>query len=723
LDCGGYEKKITFRDDTIRVSEKAKTVEIQKWAVIRAEDLRRSSQQQSSANTSAAAAASSSRHDNNHHLSLRNPESRSDGDSQSQLAPEPSFQSSRFSVGVEMDMSLEQSSDEAAQDSLHPADTPSTQLSSQQDHMRTPPESFSMPTPSSVHYHSSSTGVDLPSYDPRWQLRQHAPSSMFIHSETATTDLAGHADTMLFTPESPGWEPSHHSASVPHDEHSSEATSAAALLLGLDMSKAGKDVSCTPEMKRYYIDHWEKNLVPRLPAAYSDIYENFGSEDLFRSTILAIAAADIASTTPKKPPEYFPTKDEVVSFSMYNASLAKFTQLVSEKSTSFVTWRFSLILLLALFELGWGTVGGSVVHLQEIDELVLQNLPSFKNSKIGRRLVCCWMMMRSQIAADCSGENGFAVAFRNTTTEPVIAELSLQFGSPAESLAPILAEGSYFSRILVYVRIIGSDPNTLLSEKWRSCMEMIKAPGCVRSISPVQITQHEILANLTVLRRRLDKWHNGLPPICLPYETFTSTSPDIDPMPGPDFNVKPLYFHSNVAALDYLRYCVAQLRCSVKTLDFWATSSPQKDCTDPWALLVVRILAGLEAGSYADLDDLILGIPWLLSNATFSAGTTLFVSGIEAWMKRTSWETAKKTSDYLPMSILRGQLSLMRKLASQGRQVYLMVSDIDEASERRRIFLEKRTNVVVGGFDRIQGKSFIEVAHLGETQDWEIGRI
>lgn len=479
---------------------------------------------------------------------------------------------------------------------------------------------------------------------------------------------------------------------------------------------------CPPHLTRYYLSHWEEKLLPRLPSALTEAYHHFGTTNLFQETAIAIAAADLATCPPSKPPPNTNSNQHnVASVCMYNRGLAQFSLHIHSGSRDSYVWNLSLILLFACYEIGWGTIAGAVVHLREADDLIVGGgLGPLRGSTVGSKLICAWMSIRSQIAADCapSSLQSFALFLRSNPAEVALNEVNMKFGSPGERLAPILGEASFFARLIRVARLIGFENGTTARRTFTRGLKVIGATSLI-SHTPIRMLQPEMLAILASLRQRLDAWHDSLTPINLPYETFTSTSLDIDPSPTPDFCVKPLYFHSNASALEYLRYCLAQCHCCIKNLDMCTKpSAPDDRNSESWVTLSLRILAGLGHDGSASLDTFLTGIPWILSTMSLLTRTSRVITFMESWISRTDWIKNANPTKYMSTLLAGKMLLVMRKYLQRGRKISLLFTNINGNTERRPVHTGlTEIKAVLVGFDINSGEQFTDVLNIADMDD------
>lgn len=478
---------------------------------------------------------------------------------------------------------------------------------------------------------------------------------------------------------------------------------------------------CPPHLTRYYLSHWEEKLLPRLPSGLTEAYHLFGTTNLFQETAIAIAAADLATCPPSKPPpNTHSNQHNIASVCMYNRGLAQFSLQIHSGSRDSYVWNLSLILLFACYEIGWGTIVGAVVHLREADDLIVGGgLGPLKDSTVGSKLICAWMSIRSQVAADCapSSLQSFALFLRSNPAEAALNEVNMKFGSPGERLAPIFGEAAFFARLIRVARLIGFENGTTARRTFTRGLKVIGATSLIPH-APIRMLQPEMLAILAKLRQQLDAWHNSLAPINLPYETFTSTSLDIDPSPTPDFCVKPLYFHSNTSALDYLRYCLAQCHCCMKNIDMCTKPSSSDDPNaESWATLSLRILAGL-GDSSANLDTFLTGIPWILATMSLLIRTTRVITFMESWISRMDWMKNANPTKYMSTHLAGKMLLVMRKYLQRGRKILLLFTNINGNTERRQVHAGLTDiKAVLVGFDINSGEQFTEVVNIADMDD------
>lgn len=464
------------------------------------------------------------------------------------------------------------------------------------------------------------------------------------------------------------------------------------------VQRISADVDSVLESK--YLAHWHDGVRPLLPAVFGEIDSLIQRYEVVKLSVLALAASHLGRfhdlQTPSHTELTWPTgssnhsSDSCNGLSYYSTALKT---LASDRLYSHTQLEpcaeMTVLLLVAYFELETGSVSGCIWHLQRVDKLVQSSLKALADSEFGVRLLVAWSGLRAQQVADVCpyGTLTFAHLHSGTIIQAEIDKYIRLTGSTYEFLAHQLARVCITSGLLLLLRTVGKDSANPLYRKWINVSRQVGVNEPPPSLLATWDSR-KLLMELDSVGTLLDQWHSSLPLSNLPLESFSSGD-FTDPRASlPGLRVRPLCFTTHAAAVDYARYACAQMYASRSSLDR-CTGSLDSAEIDPWAHIVLRIVAGIDiAQCFAD-NVYRHGICWLLTRVALRCCSLEGLMWIDDWFSR-----AKATGAVAEAGVgLHVLQQLTRTLIEQwenGKFVYLMFSTLGPLTERRNLCMDSR---------------------------------
>ncbi|RDW77508.1 hypothetical protein BP6252_05561 [Coleophoma cylindrospora] len=459
-----------------------------------------------------------------------------------------------------------------------------------------------------------------------------------------------------------------------------------------------------------YILYWCTTLLPQLPPVFRRCESTWSKFKYFRNATLSLASADIAHANIGRRGA---SKKQALSISQHRLkSLDYYSEALENLSVASSTThdlieecaKLAVLLVFAFFEMESGTFAGSVVHVRQMDKLITENIHLYSTSADGKDLICACTALRAQLSCDCIPwrYDGFPYCMASNAIKLCIQEAMQYSATPYEHLIPLLAEICHLNELVSMGQTFGFDSSVSTYRAWVKSLDDFGycSPGLQLS---EEHSPSELRGRLKAATLMLDTWHDSLEVLELPFEGHTSLDTEkCDNVPG--IRIKPLRFHSHESAMNYARYACAQLFCSQSNLDRCTSlSAPEPNEVSAWALLILRIVAGLDPLACVEQNTFKIGILWILSRITLLCASNEVVAWIEFWLQK-AWQSGVSKEASIPLSIILKYVRKVRVLQDDGYRVLFMFCSITGKCERFSLYSEESSfRALVYGIDTKRG--------------------
>ncbi|KAL6787535.1 hypothetical protein J3E68DRAFT_418211 [Trichoderma sp. SZMC 28012] len=368
---------------------------------------------------------------------------------------------------------------------------------------------------------------------------------------------------------------------------------------------------------------------PQLAPVFRDIWEGVG----YGNAALKYA---LLALSPLQDPRGRAEVDKRRQLELYSLALqATAHDLPCATSAAKAAVMLAVLALFLQIEIRIGSFIGGYTHAKQADRLVVEHMSGLASWALGRRLLCEWAAVKSWYSLQCGAWTDAACLVPWEVRQPLLHIISSD-GDAHQSLLPLLCEAQRVFMRLLLARLVGPGPAYPSYADWCRQLERLRPDTAPRhglygtGTGAGSGSEDSFLARLAEVQDELDCWHDRLALDELPvYGTTARSKSRLD--------VEPLRFRSHGAAANYLRYAVAQLLCSRSNLDACTGGSfargnmsrpaadnvhspsygidvnHQQSDPDPWAILVLQIIAGMDPQDFFDEDSSRIGPMWVVS--------------------------------------------------------------------------------------------------------------
>ncbi|KAH7136262.1 hypothetical protein EDB81DRAFT_858378 [Dactylonectria macrodidyma] len=472
-----------------------------------------------------------------------------------------------------------------------------------------------------------------------------------------------------------------------------------------------------PDRQAQHLAYWRRHISHRLPPVFTSISDLIERHEAVKFAVLGLSASQSAPIQDfsryRQGGNFSSSPDLREGFAYYSRTLESFAMRgLSGVQRLDQCARLVVVLLCSYFELAFGTVHGAICHCQQADELVRVDYDNIVQSAFGVRLILAWTALRAQLSADCvpfrQGPS-FATAFAGSLIQKDIDRYIDLTSSHYAFLALRLSNACRHSDLLLLMMIVGPDSTSPLFREWISQISQIHSNLPVDNLTAKSAS--ELFACLDEERQLLDDWYRKLPLNALPVESHLS-----DDIEGVDdqllgFKPRPLRFANHESAMNYAYYACAQLYSSKRNLGCKSTRIPSRPvrrdfqesdtAIDSWALLVLRVLAGLDLETCFQDNIFQVGAVWIAERVALRCHSVDALMWIENWLHKAEklgchWEGC------LPVALSRRFVNMLVAEWHKGRAIRLIYTDHDEFSEKQGLFKTSykkvRYRAVIHGF-------------------------
>ncbi|KAF3023100.1 hypothetical protein E8E14_013413 [Neopestalotiopsis sp. 37M] len=472
---------------------------------------------------------------------------------------------------------------------------------------------------------------------------------------------------------------------------------------------------CDPSREPIIMRRWRTQLLPRMAPVLSRISPFIEKYDVVKYAVLALGAAhmnqseiygnNIQLESRQAYPEFY--ADGLAYYSQALESLGVHAR--EGEHAMEMTAQLTVVILCTYFEIGSGTFSGSYYHLQQIERAVIANHEAIMRSPLGVELVIAWAGLKAQHFTDC-------LPFRTNEPVAIFADEPLFRAELERSIALTYSDHAFImlrlcticraSDLLVLQLTVGHDSSSPLYRSWVSLMKQIGRWKTYSGLSERPVQLYEVMDRERAL---LDDWESSMSLSDRPIESFSSKDmmrTNVEPV---GLRVRPLRFSSHRAAMNYLRYCCAQLYASRENIQYCCNvsllsiDSATDDSLDPWVMLCLRVVAGLDVHTCLAENMYELGVVWVLTKVALRSCSIHVLDWIYDYLCETEISGGSREGR-LPINLVKRVLRQLIEEWHRGRVVQLVYTALES-------FLEIQELCDIGA-----GKVGIRAVMLGRMQ-------
>ncbi|RAK94853.1 Zn(II)2Cys6 transcription factor domain-containing protein [Aspergillus ibericus CBS 121593] len=371
-----------------------------------------------------------------------------------------------------------------------------------------------------------------------------------------------------------------------------------------------------------HLAHYTSCLKTRLPAAIVPSVEKFRAQPLVRNALLALAASDLAHSHDQVWEEGGRTFLKKASYSddhlasgvqLYNTAIQ---MLHGENVGCQPEERLVAVTLCCLFERRSGSPRGQYTHYKGAQAIVTSHFQEISLNAAGRSLLCGWAELHAYWEAH-------KLPFR-------MLELEKKF-YPVRTVAQAFADrkgtayGLYCDACAIHARLnlvycMGQEEMDRVMQRARDWYganfpEMVRQDDDTNpeNFLSIQDVQHTVQS----LGRLLDAWRDSMP---LEAAVDAIQYPQDHPANAVlDATMPPLYFKTSSIAVSCLYYAAARLLLCDEAIPQSGSPAEPDRPINPWAYLVLRIMAGLDFNDpavFSPYEETVIWVLWTASSAS-----------------------------------------------------------------------------------------------------------
>ncbi|WPH02710.1 Hypothetical protein R9X50_00557800 [Acrodontium crateriforme] len=424
--------------------------------------------------------------------------------------------------------------------------------------------------------------------------------------------------------------------------------------------------------------HFPGGLFP----AFQTVWETVGyANPALKSALLALLPIPLAT-------QQLERRAREQRLQCYSVALQKITyQRHHLQNMADVAVSLTTLCLVLIVEQRMGSFSGGLIHCRASDELVTYYLPQLTTWSLGQQILCAWICIRcwydTQFEVWRTVEGHKTESLRDRV-RPVLKHAQ----DKSFLLVSLLSDSVQVTERIILARLIG--PNALWPSfrPWVSKLELLGLPA-PDPIHGVFFSGSETkgLQRLATIRKELEAWHASLGEEDKPMSSSARSSGIHTPTTPTPTGFDPLYFRTDEAAMNYLRYAAAQHACDTSNMDHLTGGA--LDCElslNRWMVYCMRIISGLATRGITIDDQRPIGVVWIICRVILmQAPTQQVFDSITSW---SSWllDLATLPGSICPSWLLRDTLTLARREQQRGCHLLLSYSDLSPAKERLEIY-------------------------------------
>ncbi|KAH8898489.1 hypothetical protein GQ53DRAFT_636853, partial [Thozetella sp. PMI_491] len=451
-----------------------------------------------------------------------------------------------------------------------------------------------------------------------------------------------------------------------------------------------------------------ENFPRQLPTLFQDIWEGVGYANL--ALKCAILALDSLTRGPDGPSAN--ARGDCLEF--YTAALQQMAaiDLLAPLHITQVVVSLTILTVFLRIETKLGTFIGGITHCSQADKLVTVHIDELVSWRTGRRVLSHWASSKAWYSIQTLPWSPLGHELPKVAREP-LWQLFRESSDLSNYILVLLCECKQIYTRLLFGRLFGPNASWPLFRAWARQFEaIVSKPLPVDGIYAPE-TEEDYLARLGNLRNALDGWHDQLPMCDLPLHGQTARGRELMSSLPPAMRFEPLRFQSSRAAINYIRYAVAQIICSREVLD----NSTGGDLSgepylDPWVVLVLQILHGLSSEPNVEEELVHVGLMMAVHTILCSSPHPVVLDALDSLFPFLERFSATPGS-MIPPWLLRNLLTMFRVERARGRILLCAVSDLG-ATEELSIMWTKpcKHKVMLMGRIMETGASFFDVVDV-----------
>lgn len=486
------------------------------------------------------------------------------------------------------------------------------------------------------------------------------------------------------------------------------------------------ETSNPPDLAREaeHLRYWRQELLPRLPSVFADIESIITQNEVVRLAVLALSASRLTGWGTREhnrpldqpsPSSSMPDISE--SFAYYSQALRAFaTSRLCGFAAMETCVKLVALLLFSYMELTLGTMHGSYSHILKCDEVVRADYDSIMRSPLGIKLVIEWAGLRARHATDTLPFHPrFARAFAGSLIQADIDRFIDVSSAGFPFLSLRLSNVYYASDLLLLLQIVGSDATSPIYRTWRGLFTRIGRESPTDRLT--NESPSKLLTMLDAEKALLNEWHKRLPLSNLPVESFCSDDFEEFNMRISGLQVRPLRFITHKVAMQYLLYACAQVYASRSNLErcrFGGAATAEVAANtsrcgaapiDPWILLMLRILAGMDVRACLVENTFECGTTWIVLRMALRCCSLDVLTWLGNWLLELE-KTGATQEGSLPIRVARQAVAMISAEHEKGRVVNLIFTSFDQFQEKQMLcrmsFEESRPKAVIHGTTQLR---------------------
>ena len=379
-----------------------------------------------------------------------------------------------------------------------------------------------------------------------------------------------------------------------------------------------------------YLTHWQTHVLRALPPVFHELTTMLQEYQAMKNAALAIAACNLGRSLSEAQVErlsedrlltsYRPSREhQHHSQGYYISAIRDLANLPASYYISHAISTLAVMLLFSYIEIGTGSFRGFSLHIHGAEKLISAQLSSLSLNATGRKLLGVWTRLRSyqwcqQLPLSWAD---FQRSLRLLSSGDAILWV---YEMRRESIIQIFAESYHLNCRSLLARV----PHSIVYGDGEDSGSLFLGK--------------EVCADQ--LRRRRDlltKWHSMLKLHDLPVESFSTRRFETCAWEESELSVEPLRFQCHEAAMNYAYYVSSQILQDVHFLesvpfDGMNGVSGGIGTISPWALLLLRVAAGLDHRACAQENTYTVGVTTLLMTCALHGRSLLVGKWIERWL-------------------------------------------------------------------------------------------
>ena len=424
----------------------------------------------------------------------------------------------------------------------------------------------------------------------------------------------------------------------------------AQVLAGPGSYKAG--FSWLEDHESLFLHHFHRHVYKPLLLVLGDWFLSLSNEAPVRSALFALSASNLFQMHLFRPIQTstlhatVTRSDSELTRSCYKHAIGYYDnsiQLLGQATADRDDCRLLTLattLLLSLFEYESGSVGGSFIHMDGADAIVLSSNEMLQQTSTGRLLRQSWANMRAR-------RNRLKLPFRPLQADlarvprsPVgqLYRHTLQFSSGLSN--PLTDAYTLRNRLVIQQYAAAEDINAKDAlENFREWYSDVFEHTYVDVLGidgrRTALSMAEVLEDIETTRERLQNWRSSLGEMDMPIIPSTSPLFTMTMSLGLEGNLMPLLpvvpmtFQTHEAAFEYLRYSTSLVLTSPQVLEAYLLATeaqpPQEQCPAVVAH-VLGVIEGLDPAKQVHYDTYESGPLWMFVTLALCVPSSTVIS-------------------------------------------------------------------------------------------------